>query len=584
MELNVSSDDVVVEVSRDGSAIVSHEMLIRLRGSPLDQWSIEGVDADAEPLPDATMTLARSGKEAGLPMPLQLSNAGGRMNVKVLYKDGVRRGGSYIARFRYKTNLAEGNRIHAGRSFTELRWQGPELSNGVDSMRVVFRVPKAGRAPELPKSDEAQQGVGIAEEIDGVFLSTLRRGDVWDEIDIVRPHVAKRERVVWRTRVDPSAFDVKQASAAAASAEARPLKPLRSVVHSPARPRAFPYWVALAAASFYALLLGLKARAMKKGAAGAATGPRGLLLLPTWMRVLSASGAFAGAAYVALDTEYPSVAGCLLVAAILCACHRAPRVRPALRGPGTWMRIAPEDAFRVRAAPRLPGRFFDAGSPLGFALFFLLLLGFVAAALVVLRTSAYEAVAVLLGASSLFPIFCTGRAAELPHHPVDEARRLLGPMYSRLASNRTLSVSPLARVSEGRSEPDELRLSVMPRHPLRGVESIEVGHDHERGAAGILPMPYVIVRIADGSEAAETLPKGLLWTRGRSADERVAVIRPRLPTRGAVMALVQRLARALSKAPQRRTGVQRASSARSSSGRGASTAKPGTTSSPAQAT
>src|SRR5262249_12841085 len=162
------------------------------------------------------------------------------------------------------------------------------------------------------------------------------------------------------------------------------------------------------------------------------------------------------------------------------------------------------------------GRILDVGTLPGFALFMSLLAGFVAAAMHVVRHSTYQGVALALGSAILFPLFCTGRAGELPLHPSFAPRELLEWLMDELQGSG-IEARPLGRVPMGAEVHDELRLLVAPQRPQSGLVALEVGLDLHEGVLGILPMPFVIVRVLEGSKAAEVLPRGFLWTRGRSA-------------------------------------------------------------------
>src|SRR5262249_9534780 len=154
-----------------------------------------------------------------------------------------------------------------------------------------------------------------------------------------------------------------------------------------------------------------------------------------------------------------------------------------LRGPGEWRRLTPEVAFdEPSGAPPDPGRFFDASSPLGFVLFASLLVGFVAGAIVVMRSSVYGGLALALGSSVLFLLFFTGRSAELPPDPALAPRALLEWLDGVLEKDASLDHHPLGRFPARSGTPgpaesghDELRLLVMLRSATPGLLAIEVG-------------------------------------------------------------------------------------------------------------
>ena len=158
-------------------------------------------------------------------------------------------------------------------------------------------------------------------------------------------------------------------------------------------------------------------------------------------------------------------------------------------------------------------------------------------------------------------------------------------LAARLRRDTGLKVVPWARIPEGRTEPDELRLLVMPRAALGGLMAIEIGMEYEQGGGGPVALPCVIVRALDGSPSYRALPRTVVWTRGRKAEERVAVIRLSLPTRAALLSLVERLIKLLREdRPRGPRAAQVSSKAKNSAGKGSSTAKPRRTSSPVHAT
>jgi hypothetical protein len=254
----------------------------------------------------------------------------------------------------------------------------------------------------------------------------------------------------------------------------------------------------------------------------------------------------------------------------------------------------------------------------GFVSFAVLVVGFVVLAQGLLAISPYRALLVLLGASALLPVFCTGRASELPADPAAMPRPLLRWLARRLG-RAGLEATPLGRLPDGSTDPDELRLLVKPKRSLTGFLALEVGLEYQQGGGGPVSMPCVLVRVIDGSESYKSLPRNVVWTRGRSAGERVTVLRPRLPTRSQCLSLVLRLSVLLSerarpaahrepaKAPARRPAAplqrttrptvkhiafgrpalgsaQPSKSAETSAGKASSTAKPGISASPAHAT
>jgi len=176
-------------------------------------------------------------------------------------------------------------------------------------------------------------------------------------------------------------------------------------------------------------------------------------------------------------------------------------------------------------------------------------------------------------------VFLTGRGRELPAALGSDAhgslRRILGALRKR-----KLRALPLARLPLGTSAPDEVRLQVLPGGALSGLIALEVGTDHALGLGGTVAEPYVLLRVREGSLCAQVLPAQMTFQRGRKPDERVAVLRPKLPTVAETAELVGELIEILTQAPP----APPVSSKRpSSAGRGASPRKPLRAASPSQA-
>ena len=244
-------------------------------------------------------------------------------------------------------------------------------------------------------------------------------------------------------------------------------------------------------------------------------------------------------------TELSTVAGLLLVLAMALAANRTPRLVTPLRGPGKWQAISDEEAFASRQGS-LPGRWLDTGSPTGISLLLLALSALAWGAVRLLPGSSHDALLLALSSASLLPVFCTGRASELPADPVTSPRGLLRYLAQRLRRDPGLTVVPSARFPSGGQRPDELRLVVMPHRTLAGLVSIEVGLEYQHGGGGPVGLPYTLLRVQDGSPSYHALARNVAWMRGREPGERVAVVRPKLPTRRMTLALVERIAEMLS--------------------------------------
>lgn len=571
IETTVKSDVVTVELGRDGAATVTHELMLKVRGGPLKTLSLDGIDADAVVQADATVTRAR-GNRTAQHIPLNLDvREDGSLQIEIDHKKGLRRG-VYLFRFSYQTDLSRAERLRRRGQLSELSWVGPRLPNGVSSAKVLFRIPRADTAPHLPSTDASTEDLGLAEEFDGIFLSQLRREASTDVLEVVRPHVAKGEPVVWRVLIDSRALDGYSPEApAAAPVDLEHPEELGLGTN----PRTLVLGgILLAIALVYAVLCLLKAHWVARACERRGAVPRALVPLPTSLRSTLAGFTLAGAVAVGWLTSWPTVAAALLVVSMVLASHIAPRARSRVRGPGQWLPLTDDEAFKQRpAGPPLPGRILDAGSPIGFVLFALLLVAVLVVGAWRFQLSPYQGLLVFLASAALLPLFCTGRAGELPPDPVLAPRRLLAWLSKRLSKSDELKVVPLARIPEGAKEADELRLKVVPRRRMEGLTAIEVGVEFHHGNGGALGLPYVIVRALDGSAAYQALPRSVTWTRGRQADERVAIIRPKLPTRALSLKLVRRLVQLLTAPQQKPSRRSRGSRLTSSLGKGAATLK-----------
>ncbi len=549
VETSIQSDAVNLDVERDGSATVRHDLVLRVRGGPLRDLELAGVDSDAEPIADATVVASAAGSApAPLPVILHLGDDG-TLRLEIDDDNGIRRG-TYRFRFGYRTNLMRRGLIRPSDSRAEVRWIGPRFSQGVDSAMVVFRLPPAPEAPALPPL-AGDVGANLDPELGGVFLGTLRRAADKDEFEVVRPYVAQGEPVVWRVLADVRAFGAPAASGAPAAPVTREGPGLLG-----SRERLGAVAAAALVALGYALLVALKWRAFARACATRRALPRALLPLPASLRGALAGAVLVGAAAVALLTEHTLVAGVLLVASMLLASAAPPRLLPPLRGPGSWREVSTEAAQpprRTRAGNA--GALLDVGTAPGFALFALALAGIATAAWYLLPTSPYHALLMAVSSASLVPIFCTGRPSELPRDPITGARRPLGRLQRRLSREAGLELALLGRFPQGGSELDELRLSVAPTPRLPGLVGLEVALELQLGAGGAMTLPAVLVRALDGSPAHDRLVGVVRWGRGRTPEERVAVLRPKLPTTAMTAALVLRLARMLTDVRRRGRAV-----------------------------
>ncbi len=537
VETQIRSYSAVVDVEPEGKAVIAHELVLSVRGGPLKRFEVPGVDADAEPLPDATVTPTVTGA-ASLPLLVERRDDGVLM-LEVDHEKGLRTG-RYAFAFRYRTDLGERGLIQRRVSYAELRWVSPHFDQGIDSMRVLLRLPPASTPPALPNYDPND-----AEAPFGAFIANLRRAPEKDELEIVRPHVAKDEAVVWRAHVS-------SALAPGAEPSVDPLQPASPRPSPSAGTGARPlrWWaIAGAVALAYGLLVWLKWRSFSRACRDGHAQARPLLPLAIGLRA-PLSGLLAALAVVlALPLAEPTPAGLSLALSLLLASLRAPLVKPEPRGPGQWLPLQESEAFR-RVTPRLPGRLLDCSTLPGFVCFALCLSLAVAAAAWLLARSPYEALLALLAATVLLPIFSTGRSVDLPSHPLAHGP-LLAKLARKLKQRPATRVVPWARVRDADGQPDELRLLVQPKPCPAGLVALEVGMECVRGLGGAVAAPYVLVRVKEGAALRSALPRSLVWSRGRKADERVALLRSTLPTLSSCHSLLENLLGRIAQASSR---------------------------------
>jgi hypothetical protein len=551
-----------IEIASDGSARVRSELRVETSLGSLQSFAVEGLDPDAEPLPDAHITRTDLGPGPNTPQPLELRVAEGRATLDVGQRQGLP-GKSFAIEFGYQTQLLSRGLIRDLPQLqrSELSWSGPSFDEGVDSVTLIVCTAAASLAPEaVDSSAEPGPAAGnpsAAPRNFGIIMSTLRRSAEQDELEVVRAHVARHEAPHWRIRLDRTLFAGSPALASApAPLDTEPSEmdldgiwpaPERGLSRLPAA-RVLP--LLLAAALGYGCLVAAKGRAVARASALRNCQVRALVSGRAALHALLAGLllALASAAVIWLDAPLP--AALALLAALALASHRPPTSETPLRGPGEWQALDSSTlAPLAGASPRLPGAWLDVGRVQGFSLLLGLLALSTAAALRLFQTSPYHGACLLLGSTALLPVFCTGRAAELPEPSLAQSRRFLARVRKRLKGKEDLMVQALGRFCAGASEVDELRLAIHPARGLPGLIGIELALEFRPGLAGQSASPVIVIRASDGSPCQRALPRQLSWSRGRSAEERAALVRPKLPSVALSVELILELAARASESP-----------------------------------
>ena len=564
VETSIRSHWVTIDLARDGQATVTHQLVLKVRGGPFKSMQIEGVDDDARLNPDATVVRAQAGSDHGWPLLLHKSDDGS-LTLEVDDKKGLR-SGAYQFTFSYGSDFVARDLLQQRGASVHLSWVGPRLEDGIDTARAVFRIPKGDTPPRLPEP-QAQEGYDPERDLAGLLVSQVRRGADKDEIELVRTHVAKGEPALWRLQTSARSFDAFTPPAVASALDQNEAP---GELHSL---RVSWVLVSVAIALLYAALVALKWSLSRKAAQARGIQPRALVPLPSALRAAFAGATLAGALLAAAMVAYPTLVGVFLVASMLFAAQLPPYTRAPLRGPGRWLRLTEEQAFRVKSCST-PGRLLDSGSLPGFALFCLCLAAFGGAAVLIFPSQPYHALVVVLGAACLLPIFCTGRMSELPPDAVARPRKLFAALARKLGSEPGWKVTPYARVPLEREEPDELRLLIEPEGMPPGLIALELGLEYQVSSGAVVDLPCLIVRARDDSPAYYALPRSVVWSRGRNSSERVALLRPKLPTRALCAQLTKEVVAALKAARDRsRFQPARFSAARISAGSALETSK-----------
>lgn len=574
VETAIVSDAVTLDVEAQGQATVSHDLVMRLRGGPLKGTELQGVDFDATPLDGATVTKVGDAKAETKPLLLSRGDDD-TLRVEVDDEKGLR-SGTYSFKFKYRTDLRQNSRIVLRGSWAELAWVGPRYAVGLDVAKVTFRLPYAPTAPRLPEIDVEGEQLGASGA--NAMLGNLRRSGAVDEFEMIRPHVAKGEPVLWKAWVAPESFAWLKAGAESGGVQEQS----RNLPKRSPWTRGLPLILAGLYACLVAAVVWFKSQAVL-----GLERQHGVKILPlirlasTWRAVLAALGA-AVALVVAVRFEQPTTAACSLLVTMLLSTYRRPTVARSLRGPGRWLILSDAEAWQ-RAAVTVSTRWLDASTRLGKAVLFGWQLASFGLFGVFVSREPYYAWLILLGAQVSLPSFFTGCHSDMPVAKTSMRRQILRSMWATIRRNKRLKVSILARFAEGQSTSDEVRLRVSGGAMSDGLMSVELATS---GCDALQePELSLVVRVRDGSLAQAKLSRSLSFGRGRTELERVAVISPALATRRQLLSWIVELVDGPRRDPLTfsQGAVSRKSASRSS-GKGSSTEKPGRSGSPAHAT
>jgi hypothetical protein len=581
IDSHIVSDDVRLELDREGHGLVSHVLVMKIKGGPLKQFILPGTDLDAVYQQGAQVARVSDKKgDSSTTESFELEmipQPEGGVVIHILNDQGIGRG-RYVFKFQYRTNLLKGGGLLRDGSMVRLRWVGPEWPNGVSTAKTTLVFPSAPTEPHAAsdRPTDATLDKDLAVSGAGSFLTTLRRFPKADELELIRPHVAKGERVVWTARFDPSAISMVKDP----RVQPPPSAHVMAHVESSSRERQVFLAVALGMAILFCALTAIKVRQVALQAESVGVVPQGVIPMRPGLRVLFSGPLIAIGVALQLFLDPPWWGTVVLVAAMVVMAHRTPQPKPAVRGPGRWLALSDDDGFCKPLRAR--DTWLDISTRSGkiaFVVCLLILGGIYYATQLV---SPYHAQLAVLDGVILLSLFGTGRSNEMPPSlattPVPVLRKIAGLLRKK---DKSMRVVPWARFEQGAANPDELRLLVMPKKPIRGLTSVEVGYTFPVGGGGFLPCPEVLIRVTEESAAEEKArsiaPFGR-WVRGRKPGERVLALEPRFPTWRMTAALALRMVHLLgesSDAPKPKREDQ-------SAGKAASTKKPETFESPFQ--
>lgn len=544
VETRVLAHDARVELTRHGSAKIEHTVRLRVSGGPLRALDIRVADRNITTNADAQLTLANDSMAGSMPIPVSIEQRpDGDVRAEIDEGRGVRRG-LYDLRFSYESDLLQQGAIVRDGAMLRVTWMGPRWDDGIDNVRVTFAVPASQTEPRAI-NDLQSPGVGLdpAQASFGAVISTLTRLPEFDELALIRPHVAKQEAVRWAVRIDPKALgelNDPRLQPVQAQVQPQPVAPQR---------RALLLAIGAIITVAYSIALAIKHHQVVQACKARGVRPKPLLPVGIAVRVALAGPLLALSVGAQLLLDNPTLGAGGIVGVLLLTAYLAPAAVSKPRGPGKWLPISEQDAFGHSAVSKR--HFLDASTTAGKVTLVLALASFAGGVAWLARTSTYHAYILAFDVVVLFALLGTGRQSELPADMVRSSSPVLRKLAQALRRSKRLEgcrIKPIARVPMGAAEPDELRLTVRPRQPLKGLVALEVALAWTNRFGGAVAFPHVLVRVLEGSACEQALSKHLgsvRWQHGREGYERVAVLEPSIPNPDFTVALVEQLAQAV---------------------------------------
>jgi hypothetical protein len=427
VETHVVTDDVRIELEGTGSATIDHAITMQIKEGPLRSFDVAIADADVSPL-ESTAISAQTESQA-LPVPLTVTpRPDGALHVAIESPKGLSRG-VFVFHVRYAKNFLT-REVQRDGAMLRVAWTGPAWQEGLDNAKCTFVVPSAPTEPRPPgvrAKGESEDDVDDGEA--GIFISDVKRSADRDEIELLRPHVARSEAVRWTVRVDPRALgEVNDPRLRP------PAPPPAAEVIAPEKRAAYAGAAGVLLIGF-SLLAFFKSRQVSQHARDLAT-PRTLVPLATSLRVLLAGPALVGGIALQVGLDDPWWGTWVVLFAMGLVWYVQPALGRAPRGPGRWLPLSDAEAFARPARAR--GSWLDARTPSG-CMVFMISLGVVAGLVYAAsRVSAYDAYLVAFDSAVLFPLFGTGSIRDLPGHPISGPGPRLEAIAKKLRSRKSI--------------------------------------------------------------------------------------------------------------------------------------------------
>lgn len=517
-----------VALEPSGEATVSLTATVRVLGGPLKVFDIPGIDSDALPTELESTARAEGATDDSPALPAQLTfvprDNGTQLLRLTFAPDAAPRKGTFTLVTHYRTNLRDRNLIQVRPEAADVSWNSPAWSDGFETPTVTFSVPRGLWAPRRP-TQTSQPLYGFAPE--SAHVVEEKRLATGDLITLSRPYAPAQDRILWRIQIDPRivssptvttpALSTKPADAQAAhdpnGVTSSPLQEISARVEQLSRYREAGLLIIL-----FAVAAELTKRRLR------ATVAASMPLLPVSINLLPWLAAALVTAGVGTQLRATSSTwGSLLVGAASLAVLTRPRfAQKAVRAPGQWLVYSPEPtSLRSRLRQRVDRR--------GLALLGAALAAHAVCVAATAPTSAYHAILFGLDAVFWLALFASPTTDPLGQRMLARAHRSLAPLLA--AKHPAWRVVWKMHLPDGGSEPDELRLLVVPRAGQPAVRVIELGvgsralWGHQHGSIELL------ARCDGASDRGAAFMDATAhlgaWSQGRGANERVLSIQPK---------------------------------------------------------